>query len=575
MRNLRFNRLLLLSDSQRSANAFKFAPGYNLITGKNNSIGKSTLVKSLLWTLGCEPTFDDTWKALDCKALIEFSIGADNYSVYRYHNTIKAKKNNQEYKKYLKISGEFAEFFADAVSFHAMLPNRPAADEMPELETPPPAYYFLPFYIDQIRGWGKLWDPFDNLGQYEGWKQPIIKYHTGYLSPRHFEIEQELYEYKRIKEQFEAEIKRIDTALMVVEQYTPKSTLSVDEKELAEITDEVKGTLSKLAAEQEAIFDKIAIRTSDVHYLRNQLRLLHVAIADTEKDYIFSVENVSSDNIACPVCGTLHDNSIVDRAGILADKTQLEKQAGEIEIELANAEKILGEQGEHLNKLQADIEFINEKYAITDANGDKHQFSHIVDGLASRAVQRNVGKTKDSKQLDARKAQEKQNELKKAQNKLLPKKQKQERDNHFITTLTYYVGLLGAQGINLNGVKSPLNYKKLIANGGAAESTRAILAYQMAVLDMASRYGSSVLSPFIIDTPNQHEQAKVNYQSIIELILDEVTPDQQVFLCALESPMLKPYKDKSQVVELDMHSKLLKADLYDQIGSELRKVIEA
>lgn len=575
MKSLKFNRLLLLSDSTKSANLFEFRKGYNLVTGKDNSIGKSTLVKSLLWTLGCEPSFDDTWKALDCKALVEFSIGSDTYSVYRYHKTIKVSKNGAGYIKYPKITGDFSERFADIVSFHALLPNKPPANEEPELETPPPAYYFLPFYIDQIKGWGRSWDTLNNLGQYERWQQTIIKYHTGYLPPRHFEIEEEVYEFKKIKERADNEVRRIDTALAVVEEYIPQTALTIDEKELEEITEEVREKLGKLAAEQETVLDKMATYTSDVYYLRNQLHLIQSAINETDKDYVFSVENVDGEDIECPVCGTHHSNTIIDKAGILADKAQLEKQAKKVASELKATEGVLKEASERLNKLRRDIQGINEKYAVNDSNGDKRSFSNIVDSLASKAVQKNVTETKGVKQLDSKKAQDKQKELKKEQSKLLTKDQKKERDEHFTSTLAQYVELLEAQGINLSGVKSPLNHGKLIANGGAAESTRAILAYQMTVLDMAHRFGSSVLSPFIIDTPNQHEQAKVNYESIIKLILEKAPKEQQIFLCALESPMISPYKKKAHVIELDEESKLLKAGLYNKVRNELDPAIKA
>lgn len=62
MRNLKFQRLVLISDSKKLANQFEFPKRLNLVTGNDNSIGKSTLVKNLFWALGCEPEFDEEWK---------------------------------------------------------------------------------------------------------------------------------------------------------------------------------------------------------------------------------------------------------------------------------------------------------------------------------------------------------------------------------------------------------------------------------------------------------------------------------------------------------------------------------
>ena len=71
-----------------------------------------------------------------------------------------------------KITGGYAMKFAELLSFKALLPNRATG----MLETPPPAYYFLPFYIDQKRAGVQLGIIFESLGQYETWKQTINKY---------------------------------------------------------------------------------------------------------------------------------------------------------------------------------------------------------------------------------------------------------------------------------------------------------------------------------------------------------------------------------------------------------------
>ena len=142
MKSLQFKRLVLVSDTTKSANQFIFQKRFNLITGKNNSIGKSTLVKNLFWALGCDPEFDDNWKSLNCKAMLEFSISERNYIVVRVNNTIIFGRKGQDYRKFYNITGEYSEIISKLVQFTAKLPSR---GDTSELETPPPAYYFLPF----------------------------------------------------------------------------------------------------------------------------------------------------------------------------------------------------------------------------------------------------------------------------------------------------------------------------------------------------------------------------------------------------------------------------------------------
>ncbi|MGI3133372.1 hypothetical protein ACRVCX_07610 [Acinetobacter baumannii] len=139
-----------MSNSQKSANQFNFHPKYNLITGNDNSIGKSTLAKLLLWTLGCSTHHDPTWKALDIRALLVFNIGDNEYTVGRYNDIIWIKQPNENWQKFEKITGNYSKIFAEIVKFKVLLPNK---TDSTKLETPPPAYYFLPFYIDQECSW--------------------------------------------------------------------------------------------------------------------------------------------------------------------------------------------------------------------------------------------------------------------------------------------------------------------------------------------------------------------------------------------------------------------------------------
>ena len=124
MKNLQFKQLLLLSDTQKKANQFLFQKRFNLITADDNSVGKSTLAKLLLWTFGCEPDFDSTWKSTDCKCLVDFSIDGTNYKILRYQNFISLKEENKEILNYTNIGGDYSKKFAELVDFKVLLPKR-------------------------------------------------------------------------------------------------------------------------------------------------------------------------------------------------------------------------------------------------------------------------------------------------------------------------------------------------------------------------------------------------------------------------------------------------------------------
>ena len=571
MKSLKFKRLVLVSDTTRSANQFEFQDRFNLVTGKNNSIGKSPLVKNIFWALGCEPEFDETWKQLDCKALLDFSVGNRDYTVVRINSGIFISNNNGEFNRFGNITGDYARVFSRLVSFKALLPNR--ADD-PVLETPPPAYYFLPFYIDQLRGWTSPWDSFLNLRQYANWKQTIVKYHTGYLPAKHFEIEEEIFEYRLKKKEADEEVKKINTALEIVEKYIPKTNVAITTEEFDVITREVEQELGSLAQKQEHLLTKMSDAQASKYHLSNQLEIAKRAVHEIEKDYQFSVENIEDDNLECPLCGTIHDNSLVSRASILSDKQKAEDQVLFIEQEISELSRIISELQRELESIRTKISEINEKYSRADKNGAGRNLTEIVDGFASKSVQRNVEETKTTKQSLSKEADDSQKELKKEQKKLLSKTEKQELSDLFVGLLTEYMQKLDAKGVNLSRIKHPTDYNKLFGSGGAAEGTRAVLAYQMAVFNLIDYSKNEVLSPLVIDTPNQQEQAIKNYDRIINLITDNMPNHSQLILCAMDNKQLDSFREMSNVIHLD-ENKLLKKDGYSELSNEISEIIQS
>ena len=572
MTSLKFRRLVLVSDTIKSANQFTFQKRFNLITGKNNSIGKSSLLKNLFWAIGCEPDFDQNWKSLDCKALLEFSIAGRFYTVVRSNDVIVLGEKGESYNKYFKISGKYSELISSIVGFKAKLPSR--ADK-PDLETPPPAYYFLPFYIDQLKSWTSPWDSFINLGHYASWKPTIVKYHTGYLTPQHFEIEDQIFELKHQKLEADEEVKRINTALDIVEKYVPKSNLAITKDEFDLITAEVEQELGDLAKKQEELFNSVTKNQSLRYHLSNQLKIAKRAVLEIEKDYRFSVENIEGDEIECPLCATIHDNSIVSRASILAGKQQAEAQVNIIIDQLKIVESEIVQQKNNLKDVREGISIINDKYRRrSDGGGEQLNLNILIDSFASRSVQRNVEGTKVQKESLSKRISDKQKDLKKEQRNLLSKKHREELSELFLSLLNEFIAKLDAKGINLNKVKHPSDYNKLFGSGGASEATRAVLAYQIAVFQQIYSVSNEIPAPLVIDTPNQQEQASKNYDLIIKLIMNDTPKSSQIILCGMDNSHLNPYKCEANVIQLN-DEKLLRKENYKALNKEVSTILNS
>lgn len=572
MSNLYYKKITIISNSLKYANQFEFKKRLNLITGKNNSIGKSTLSKLLLWSIGCEPDFDTTWKSLDCRCIVEFDVGNTTYISYRYKNTIifGDSSNFQSLKKFNKITGEFSHLFSSVINFNCKLPNRKF--EIGN-EIPPPAYYFLPFYIDQKRSWLKPWDSFNNLGQYSRWKDTIVKYHTGYLDDQHFELEDEIYNIGLEKNEISNEITKTENVIDFLTKNN--STITIDQESFIKATDEIKLKLSTLLEQKDQYLTILNENYNLRHQLTSKIKIIDSAINEIEKDYMFSVECIEGDQIFCPTCGTQHSNTILDRTAFLADKNELELQRNSTISELESLNNIIFELNKSSFKIQNDIAEINDKYTRKDDESDDEADNNSIlayEHLAFSSTTKQLNTLKSKHQLKLVTKEEKIKEIKKQQAKLLPKKAKEELDEYFINSLIRLISRLKADGVNISDVKRPTDFTRIFKSGGAAESTRAVLAYQLTVINMIERNKKESLAPLIIDTPNQHEQSLENYENILDVIQNDTHENQQVILCALDDPRLSNFKIGAHIIELN-NEKLLSSDSYDRLTRENEHIL--
>jgi len=567
MQSLKFSRLLVLSNSEKLANQFEFSKTLNLITATDNSVGKSTLLKLIFWTFGCEPEFDTTWKSKDCTTLVEFEISNKLYKLKRYKNQVTLLAPNSKAVSYERITGDFSKDIADLLQFRALLPNQ----NTNELEIPPPAYYFIPFYIDQKRSWSTAWNNFENLGQYRNWKETIVKYHIGLLTAEHFEIETEKSEKKFIQNVVKKEIDKIETAIDIVSNYIPEPLTTVTTvDQLETLTENIKNDLLNLQEEQEELLESLALNNAELTHLNHQKGITEKIILELDSDYRFTVENIPDDEIECPLCGTMHENSIVNRASILVDKSQAEIQLFEIGKALDKFENKISANNNKLNEVKNRIDEINSKYIIEDRNENKINFNQIIESIAGNAIKQNVEKTKIEKVNQVHEIENEIKTLKREQKELITKEIIEDRNDTFISLFTDYLSELAYDSINLSEINSPLDYNKVIREGGAAEGTRGILAYYLSVYKMVEKYQNEVLAPLVIDTPNQQEQSGKNYEKIVKLLLNKFG-NGQVIISAMENDYLKPLKLKSKVITLNSERLLIKKD-YEKIKKELDSI---
>lgn len=569
MKNLVFKQLVIISESKKQGRQFNFTHHLNLITAKNNSFGKSTLAKLLVWTLGCEPYLDSTWKNLKVHCRVDFNIENNNYRIERYGNSIIIYMPDNSCEKYSKITGKYTEKFAEIVSFKALLSKRLEKEEVEaKLEAPPPAYYYLPFYIDQQFSWSKAWTAFSYLSQYETkkWQKTIIEYHMGYISQEYLAIEKEISSKKNdINIQNEVE-KKINNTIEIINTFYPyiNTSLALTNEELDILKKEVSEDISLFQTEQEILLESIANLKTKRIFLSSQLELANLAIDELEQDYLYSVEYHQEDVLLCPLCGTEHNNSSPNRALLLSDKNQtiqlvksLRKEIENIDIELSNMNIKSSDIKSKINQIRC--KYYPNHSTLEESIADKDPIK-LIDIITVKNVQEHVEKEKNKNLVIKNEITTNLKILEGKKRKLLSQ-QKKIINKKFLDYLNLYINKLDAKGVNLADIKSPQNFNKLNGSGGAAECTRGLLAYYMAVLKLIEEADNEVFASIIIDTPNQQEQANFNYKNILNFLIETIPSQAQLILCAMDCEEINCFKEKANVIELD-EEKILKSSEY-------------
>ena len=80
------NRLVIVSPGSRRARRIDFHPRATVLTGPND-MGKSSLIKSLVYAFGAEPKMLNDWKATASKIFVYFTVDGRGYRILREGST--------------------------------------------------------------------------------------------------------------------------------------------------------------------------------------------------------------------------------------------------------------------------------------------------------------------------------------------------------------------------------------------------------------------------------------------------------------------------------------------------------
>ncbi len=559
MKKFVLSELMLLSVTEKKAIKVKFHPKRTLIFGKNGT-GKSSLIKSIYKTFGANSYKDHPiWKALNPISFVRFTVDGIVYSILK-EGKLFAIFDQQDnlIDIFQSVTNELGPFLAKLFDFKVLLPNQKG-----EIITPPPAFLFLPYYIDQDISWQKSWSSFGSLQQIKNFREPIASYHTGLRPNEYYETKGEIEKYEGVIRDLESERKVLKSILVKVKEQIAEYSFNIDIEIFKEEIRQLLIEFDFLKTIQEDLKSKLVNFYNIKISLESQATITKSALNETRKDYKYATEIVVDDFVDCPTCGAHYENSFVERFEIAKD----EERCKELLIELSQELKEIDEKIQLENaKYTKNIEEIFRIERLLESKKGDIKLKDVIDSSGRNEInavfQNNLeilNTEIHSNALDLRKLQ---NILK----ALGDKDRRAEIMNLFYKKMKEFL-----RELDVNTLKEE-NFKKIEANIPETGSAlpRALIAYYFSLFQVMRKYTSSTFCPIVIDSPNQQAQDLGHIDKILKFI-DRNQPEDSQLILGIEE--LYDVNFNCEIIELTTEKSLLKHDEYQIVHSELDKYL--
>lgn len=560
MKKFILEEMLLMSSTERKARKIQFNPKTTIVLGPNDT-GKSCLLKSIYWTFGAEaPDIHPDWKKANIVSVIKFSVEKEKFIILRNEKFFALfDKNHNLIGTYNSVTSELGPQLSEIFDFKIKLTSQ-NGNEI----TPPPAYYFLPFYIDQDSSWNQNWSSFTKLGQIPSWRTPIIEYHTGIKTNEYYLIRTKIDQIKLLLNELNLERKFFQGTLDEIKKETDSINYDIDVNLFKIEIEEMMNELKILQEQREKYKDILVEKYNQKNNYESQINIIDNALSEVKEDYKYaSIHN----EIDCPTCGQIYKNSFADRFSIAQDEYKCADLLRELHLELVNLHKDIESTKENYEKNESEISHIS---TILSKRQGQLSLHDVIKNEGKKQVKKFLIEKINNLENDLIKKGLEQQDFNK-ELKVLMKRDKERKvriSNFYIDHMRSFLNDLDVKKLTQESY-GKIGFK---INESGSDRPRALLAYYYSILYVIREFTSSVFAPIIIDSPNQQDQDIESLKKMLEFIRDKKIEDSQLILGLTSLHNLK--YDGTIITLKSKYSLLLKSEfkkIFDEINPLLEK----
>jgi hypothetical protein len=560
MKRLRFEELVLLSRNERSAVRLNFHPKVTVLKGDNDT-GKSSVLKSLYSTLGADsPIVNDSWKRVNAMSSLRFSIDGDRYRMIRQASRYCLFDGfDRLLGSYTSIGKGLAPRIAELFDFRLTLHSKSGDDRQA-----PPAFLFLPFYIDQDAGWNDKLCSFQNLQQFKRPIRDLLHFHMGIKPPGYYRAKADLHKSEADAAEPRQSVAAYEKLLESLDDRLKTADFSLD---LDVFKEEVETLLARARALQTMENEQKA-RMKDAYEVRSaiqdQLGIVKRTLAELSDDLDFATEQ-DGDDVSCPTCHASYNNGFAARFALALDEERCVELLAELEEELGSAERQYTSASSAVDDARR---LAAEVHAILAVRRGELEFKDVIQSAGryetralvvehTNELKRRIGEL-DTAGESARRC------MKTFENK----ERREEVENFYFSEVSRLLGELDVKSSSLDA------YRRLegrIKETGS-DLPRAVLGFYLSVVRTIGRYSECALCPLVVDSPRQQDQDRARWHRVLSVLRSETPSDAQLIVALTDDGDLD---FGGSVVELDRQRELLRAEEYDAAERELTPLFQA
>ncbi len=562
MKHLRISEILILSDRERKGRRETFDPVRTLIFGANQT-GKSALIKSIYQTFGAEPAKQHPrWKSAEVKTVVKFSVDDANYQILRDSSYFAIFSGDGTFlKSFTRVTTELAPYLASLLDFGLILPSR---EEEPQ--TPPPAFFFLPFYVDQDASWQNPWSAFDRLYQYYAWKEALVDYHTGVKGNDYYRVSAEYITKRREAQEAIGAERGVANVIRRLERDSTATVFSLDSVAFSERIQRMIGESQTLADSEGELRVELSRLNAERALQSNRLEIAERALGEISKDFRF-LSQMHTDSVECPTCGNQYANDFAARFAIATDEDRVAEFIAHLRAEI--------------RRLDSEIEKVYANYSVAKEQATRIQeimqeahgevtLQTVIESEGRRAAD-NLLTGQLNVMRQARAQAESEAERLKGELDALDKRAAAVRDKRLEQYDQNLRKNLEALDVRAYTQTVFQTLTPSIFETGSA-TPRALLAYQFAILWLIFEHSPATVCPVVIDSPNQQGQDAVHLPQVLEFI-SKNQPDGAQLILGIENDLGLQLGGKRISTPGEKYS-LLQAAQYDSVHAEVYSLLK-